>query len=90
LPTALETPPRPTKENIKEDENGIIEIDPTPRRPSRPITAAIDGVRVSRKREHSVSQHSPMKKRKLDEDGLVVLDGANDQMMDDVIVIDDD
>jgi len=83
------TPPRPVKEKFEEDENGVIEIDPTPRRPSRPTTVQ-NGPRVSRKREHSIVQHSPSKKRRLAEDGLVMLDGANDQMMDDVIVIDDD
>ncbi|KXN89035.1 Ubiquitin-activating enzyme E1-like protein [Leucoagaricus sp. SymC.cos] len=86
-PVEPSTPPRPMQEN-PQDENGIIEIDPTPRRPSRPLTTA--ATRVNRKREHSVVQQSPSKKRRLDEDGLVVLDGANDEMMDDVIVIDDD
>ncbi|KAF5353893.1 hypothetical protein D9756_007116 [Leucocoprinus leucothites] len=93
LPVAPETPPRPTvaKDNFVEDENGVIEIDPTPRRPSRPTVTHIQtDRRVSRKRTHSVGQQSPSKKRRLDEDGLVMLDGENDRMMDDVIVIDDD
>ncbi|KAF9450853.1 hypothetical protein P691DRAFT_664436 [Macrolepiota fuliginosa MF-IS2] len=84
------TPPRPEKETVQEDENGVIEIDPTPRRPSRPLIATRGGPKAPRKREHSIVQHSPSKKRRLDEDGLIILDGAHDQMMDDVIVIDDD
>jgi ubiquitin-like 1-activating enzyme E1 B len=31
---------------------------------------------------------SPSKKRKLEEDGIIVLDGADDQLVDDVIAID--
>ncbi|EKM77587.1 hypothetical protein AGABI1DRAFT_77081 [Agaricus bisporus var. burnettii JB137-S8] len=94
LPAVPSTPPPSTKETFKEDEQGVIEIDPTPRRPSRPSTATAgptvrEGLKLSRKREHSIVQGSPSKKRRLDEDGLVLLDGANDQMMDDVVVIDD-
>lgn len=87
--TPTTPPPRSVKEKFEEDENGVIEIDPTPRRPSRSTTVS-NGPKLSRKREHSIVQHSPSKKRRLAEDGLVMLDDANDQMMDDVIVIDDD
>ena len=63
----------------------MIEIDPTPVR-SRSLAMKSP---VSRKRGRSLVDQSPSKKRRLEQDGVVLLDGQDDQMMDDVIVIDD-
>jgi len=61
-----------------EDSNGIIEIDPTPRKRRN----SSDSSRLTtRKREHSVNQQQPRqgpnKKRKLDDDG----DDDDDEMI---------
>ena len=76
-PPPPETPPRLNlKRGLPVDDGEVIDLAPTPKRP-RVNTNSI-----------TVLGPSPSKKRKLDEDGLVLMDGANDQLVDDVIEID--
>lgn len=72
---APETPPRVSlKRSLPLDDDEIIDLEPTPKRvKSGPSTKAMT---------------SPSKKRRLEEDGLILMDGANDQLGDDVIEID--
>jgi ubiquitin-like 1-activating enzyme E1 B len=57
------------------DDDGIIDLEPTPKRP-KTMLPANDVIA------------SPSKKRKLDEDGLILMDGRDDRLDDDVIEID--
>ncbi|KAJ7856758.1 hypothetical protein B0H14DRAFT_2507719 [Mycena olivaceomarginata] len=78
-------PPRPEtplrlslKRSAPDDEGGvdeIIDLEPTPKRP-RVAAAAPEAIK------------SPSKKRRLDEDGLILMEGKDDMLVDDVIVID--
>lgn len=56
-------------------DDDVIEIEPSAKR-IKTIASVNDAIT------------SPSKKRKLDEDGLILMDGANDKLNDDVIEID--
>lgn len=58
------------------DDGEVIDLAPTPKRLRLNASAA------------SGAESSPSKKRKLEEDGLVLMDGENDQLVDDIIEID--
>ncbi|KAJ6460974.1 hypothetical protein C8R45DRAFT_912447 [Mycena sanguinolenta] len=95
LPDPLPRPPRkvklpppvpvtPVRLSLKrgapDDDGGddeIIDLEPTPKRPRLKTTAAADEL-----------IKSPSKKRKLDEDGLILMEGKDDKLDDDVIEID--
>jgi len=70
-------PPRTTwLKRPAPDDDGVIDLEPTPKR-----------VRTNGQLAPEVIS-SPSRKRKLEEDGLLLLDGANDQLEDSVIEID--
>jgi ubiquitin-like 1-activating enzyme E1 B len=72
-----ETPIRlALKRGAPDDEGGdeIIDLEPTPKRPR--LTAADEAIK------------SPSKKRKLNEDGLILMEGKDDMLDDDIIEID--
>lgn len=78
-PPPPETPPRVNlKRGLPVDDGEIIDLAPTPKRPR--VTAHANGT-------PGVGP-SPSKKRKLEEDGLVLMEGANDLLIDDIIEID--
>jgi len=81
LPPPVETPPRPSlKRSLPtEDENGAIDFEPTPKR-ARTKTK-IDTQTIG-------ETASPSKRRKLEEDGFLLVEGASDVLDDDVIEID--
>jgi ubiquitin-like 1-activating enzyme E1 B len=54
------------------DDGEVIDLAPTPKRPRVSASAGT----------------SPSKKRKLEEDGLLLMDGENDELVDDIIEID--
>jgi ubiquitin-like 1-activating enzyme E1 B len=56
------------------DDDEIIDLEPTPKRVKSGASTNIIA--------------SPSKKKRLEEDGLILMDGANDQLRDDVIEID--
>ncbi|KAJ7720279.1 hypothetical protein DFH07DRAFT_1067768 [Mycena maculata] len=91
LPDPLPRPPRkvkapppmpetPLRVSLKraapgdEGDDDVIDLEPTPKRPR--IKVADEAIK------------SPSKKRKLDEDGLILMDGKDDRLDDDIIVID--
>ncbi|KAK7055294.1 hypothetical protein R3P38DRAFT_2846239 [Favolaschia claudopus] len=77
-PPMPETPVRLSLKRSAPDDDGgdeIIDLEPTPKRPR--TTAASDA-----------AIKSPSKKRKLDEDGLILMDGIDDKLDDDIIEID--
>ncbi|KAJ7694800.1 hypothetical protein B0H17DRAFT_931436 [Mycena rosella] len=77
LPAPETPPPLPLKRRAPDDEGGdddIIDLEPTPKRPK--LKAADEGIK------------SPSKKRRLDEDGLILMEGKDDVLDDDIIVID--
>ncbi|KAF9004559.1 hypothetical protein BDQ17DRAFT_1390109 [Cyathus striatus] len=85
-PTGAAAPTTPKRSiNIIEDENGVIEIDPTPRKKPRIDTA--EGNMKRKLDELENGEGSPAKKRKLEENGVVILDGPDDQV--EYIVVDD-
>lgn len=57
-----------------EDEDGIIDLEPT--------------VKRARLTQINEAIASPSKKRRLEEDGLILMEGAHDRLDDDVIEID--
>ncbi|KAF9462539.1 hypothetical protein BDZ94DRAFT_1282986 [Collybia nuda] len=69
------TPPRVSlKRSLPLDDDEVIDIEPTPKRvKSNPAVKALA---------------SPSKNRRLEEDGLIIMDNANDQLQDDIIEID--
>lgn len=74
-----------------EDEDGVIELEPSPKRAKKTDTATIAENTNGRKNTHARSEptfDSPSKKRRLEEDGLVIMDGADDRLDHDVIEID--
>ncbi|KAJ7650687.1 hypothetical protein FB45DRAFT_779858 [Roridomyces roridus] len=74
-PPMPETPLRVSLKRSAPDEggdDGIIDLEPTPKRP----------------RLDDTSIRSPSKKRKLEEDGLLLMEGKEDALDDDIIVID--
>ncbi|KAJ6551695.1 hypothetical protein B0H19DRAFT_1211283 [Mycena capillaripes] len=76
-PPMPETPLRLSlKRGAPDNEGGdeIIDLEPTPKRPR--LKAADEAIK------------SPSKKRKLDEDGLILMEGKDDMLDDDIIVID--
>lgn len=78
-PPPPETPPRVNlKRGLPVDDGEIIDLIPTPKRPR--VNPNVNGTR-------SVGP-SPSKQRKLEEDGLVLMEGANDELGDDIIEID--
>jgi len=94
-PPAPETPQKGEKRpfTIEVEEDGVLNFEPTPKK-SKPTVPAS----TSNKRKFE-DNPSPSKKRKLEEDGLVLMDDADEQLVDvpevpgtdaDVIVIDDD
>ena len=99
LPSPLPNPPKrvkptppppetPSRNSAKrplpeEDENGVIDLEPTPKK-TKPTANA-----TSKKRKAEETQ-SPSKRRRLEEDGLVLMDGLEDRLEDeDCIIIDD-
>ncbi|KAF7356767.1 Uba2 [Mycena venus] len=76
-PPMPETPMRVSLKRGAPDEGGeeIIDLEPTPKRP-RLKTTADENIK------------SPSKKRRLDEDGLILMEGKDDMLDDDIIVID--
>ncbi|TFK24020.1 hypothetical protein FA15DRAFT_669985 [Coprinopsis marcescibilis] len=94
-PPSPETPKKDTGKRALpvEDENGIIDLAPTPKKPKYNVGARANGgsstnsVVLLGKRK-AEDEPSPSKKRKLEEDGLVVMDGKEDDV--EYIVIDDD
>ena len=62
-----------SKKRTAPDDEDLTEVEPVPKR------IKINGVS---------EVTSPSKKRRLEKDGLVLLDGADDRMADDVIEID--
>jgi ubiquitin-like 1-activating enzyme E1 B len=78
-PQQPETPPRVNlKRGLRVDDDEIIDLAPTPKRPR--VNTNVNGA-------PSVGP-SPSKKRRLEEDGLILMEGANDQLADDIIEID--
>lgn len=76
-PPPAVTPPRASlKRAAPVEENDIIEIEPSAKRVRKNGPAP------------DVIISSPSKKRKFEEDGLILLDSANDKLDDDVIEID--
>ncbi|PFH51632.1 hypothetical protein AMATHDRAFT_74813 [Amanita thiersii Skay4041] len=84
-PIPVATPPRKSLKRPlpEEDENGVLDLEPTPKRTRTYSTRNGDAL----PRDPAVMA-SPSKRRRLDEDGFVMMEGANDTMEDDVIVID--
>ncbi|KAK2467920.1 hypothetical protein APHAL10511_000215 [Amanita phalloides] len=84
-----ETPPRKSlKRSLPtEDENGVIDLEPTPKRAR--VKAKLNS-RNSGENPEMDSQltGSPSKRRRLDKEGFVLMDGAKDVLEEDVIVID--
>ena len=87
-------PETPLKTSIKrplpmEIEDGVLDLDPTPKK-----------LRMDKQLKRKFAEgHSPSKRRRLEEDGLVEMDGPNEVLEDpgteatrepDVIVIDED
>ncbi|KAF9479531.1 hypothetical protein BDN70DRAFT_932510 [Pholiota conissans] len=70
---APQTPPRTsTKRPLPiEDADGVIDIEPTPKKPKMSFTNA-------QKRKHEIDGPSPSKRRRLEEDGVVAMDGPDD------------
>ena len=72
-----------------EIEDGVLDLDPTPKKP-----------RTDKQLKRKFAEgHSPSKRRRLEEDGLVEMDGPNEVLEDpgtearrepDIIVIDED
>jgi ubiquitin-like 1-activating enzyme E1 B len=92
-PTKRPKPPPPAPETPKkangrllpiERDDGVIDLAPTPRKPRYETE-----VEAGKKRK-AEDQTSPSKKRRLEEDGFVVLDAADEKVDDgpDVIMID--
>lgn len=69
------TPPAASKKRNAPDDDEIVEVEPSSKR------AKING-------PSAPALTSPSKKRRLEEDGLLLMDNANDQLRDDVIEID--
>lgn len=64
------------KRGLPVDDGEVIDLAPTPKRlRMNAANGTLDG-------------SSPSKKRKLEEDGLVLMEGGNDQLVDDIIEID--
>ncbi|KAF8634042.1 hypothetical protein AX17_004307 [Amanita inopinata Kibby_2008] len=83
----VETPPRKSlKRGLPtEDENGVIDLEPTPKR-ARTSTNLQNGSALRRK--DSFPTPSPSKRRRLEEDGFILMEGTNDALEDEVIVLD--
>ncbi|KAJ7227112.1 hypothetical protein GGX14DRAFT_628220 [Mycena pura] len=77
-PSMPETPVRSLKRAAPDDEGGddIIDLEPTPKRP-----------KVMKPTDEVIK--SPSKKRRLEEDGLILMEGKDDKLDDDIIVIDE-
>lgn len=94
-----ETPPRTSVKrslSVMEGEDGVIEIDPTPKKQRVERNPGLSASRTNGKRPENQSPtksregESPSKRRRLEEDGLVMMDGENDKLdVQDYIVIDD-
>jgi len=88
-PVLVETPPRKSLKRPlpTEDENGVIDLEPTPKRVR--VQAGLDS-RTSDKdlRKDSISLGSPGKRRRLEDDGFLIVDGTTDTQENDVIEID--
>lgn len=78
-PPAPETPLRVSLKRPAPGDHGddIIDLEPTPKR---------QRVRGNGHGDEAIK--SPSKKRKLDEDGLILMEGKDDLLDDDIIVID--
>ncbi|KAF8154730.1 hypothetical protein B0H34DRAFT_717633 [Crassisporium funariophilum] len=74
-PPVPETPPRTSVKRPLpvEDADGVLDLDPTPKKP-RTAPAVVAG-KNKRKMEENPS---PSKKRRLEEEGMVLLDGPNE------------
>jgi ubiquitin-like 1-activating enzyme E1 B len=94
-----ETPQRTsTKRPLPvEDADGVIDLAPTPKKPK--ATVASNGGPTSGKKRKFEDGASPSKRRRLEEDGVVVMDGPNEVLDSgevgaapdsDIILIDDD
>ncbi|KAJ2912068.1 hypothetical protein MD484_g8347, partial [Candolleomyces efflorescens] len=96
-------PETPQKTNGKrllpvERADGVIDLAPTPKKPkystSNTIKTAINNIATPKgKKRKAEDMYSPSKKRRLEEDGLILMDGADDKLEEeagqDFIVIDD-
>ena len=78
--------------------DGVIDLAPTPKKPkfstSSTIKAAINNIATPKgKKRKAGDTFSPSKKRRLEEDGLIMMDGADDKFEEepepDFILIDD-
>lgn len=72
------TPPPASKKRPAPDNDEILEVEPSSKR------AKTNGAPVVT----SANLTSPSKKRRLEEDGLILMDSAADQLRDDIIEID--
>ncbi|KAJ2929091.1 hypothetical protein H1R20_g8005, partial [Candolleomyces eurysporus] len=93
-------PETPQKANGKrllpvEGADGVIDLAPTPKKPKFSATAATisSAVTSNGKKRKAEDTFSPSKKRRLEEDGLILMDGADDKLEGepepDFILIDD-
>jgi len=79
----VETPPRPSLKRPlpTEDENGVIDLEPTPKR-------ARTKTNLNSRTSGDNSTASPSKRRRLEEDGFLLVEGGSAALEDDVIEID--
>ncbi|KAF8627719.1 hypothetical protein AX15_004277 [Amanita polypyramis BW_CC] len=88
-PPPVETPPRKSLKRPLpiEDDHGVIELEPTPKR-ARTKTNLNSRNSGESLEKGSLPTGSPSKRRRLDEDGFLLIDGKNDMMEDEIIEID--
>jgi ubiquitin-like 1-activating enzyme E1 B len=94
-PPVFVTPPRTAAKRPLPVElgDGVLDLDPTPKKPK--LAAGVIGSKNKRKLEDNPS---PSKRRRLEDEGLVVMDGPDEDVdsgdvveaVADFIVIDDD
>ncbi|KAF8347457.1 hypothetical protein F5887DRAFT_1060776 [Amanita rubescens] len=82
-PPPVETPPRPSLKRPlpTEDENGVIDLEPTPKR-------ARTKTNLNSRTSGDNSTASPSKRRRLEEEGFLLMEGGSTALEDDVIEID--
>lgn len=85
-PVPVKTPPRMSLKRPlpPEDEDGVIELEPTPKRAK--VNSRMNGNKDAE--NGPVPTGSPSKRRKLEEEGFLLVEGTNDALEDDIIEID--
>ncbi|PPQ88198.1 hypothetical protein CVT25_005163 [Psilocybe cyanescens] len=76
------TPPRTSQKRplSVENEDGVIDLAPTPKKRRSGPTGSSNGTGSASKKRKLEDGSSPSKRRRLEEDGVVALDGPNDDL----------